>query len=204
MVSLQQETAMAKAIDIDALTDAIVDIGFACTQCGQCCTAEDETPHTAVLFPDEVRQLMGSDRDWTDVARPMPFGFEASTETFEWALQVDDCGDCRFHDDELGCTVYADRPLICQAYPFDVVFDSAEDTTPQEYLRTSACQGVGRSIDRDTARELAATIKERAIREREEALAVREQYTADVQHDADSPVVYDSEGAKHVDGSRYE
>jgi hypothetical protein len=48
---------------------------------------------------------------------------------------------------------------------------------------------------------LAAALKERAIREIEEAITVRENYEP---HDVDGVVVHDSEGQKRPDGTPIE
>jgi len=127
-------------------------------------------------------------------------------ETFEWALQTDGCVDCVFYEEKTGsggpgtCTVHEDRPLICRTYPFSVVLcgtsqpmgepvDSAGPEAPQAdgtapggaaegagLVRAHECEGLGRDISRKDAEELAATPKERAVCELEEAIAVREAY----------------------------
>ncbi|ERG89657.1 MAG: putative Fe-S-cluster oxidoreductase, partial [halophilic archaeon J07HX5] len=141
-VSLEAELEQARGLEVAALADAIEQIGFECTQCGACCTGEEDSEHTATVFPGEVRTI---DAAWAEVARPMPYGLadaEDSSETFEWALQTDACGDCMFYEsrdknnegeNEGGrCGIYGDRPLICQTYPFSAVLDAAStnsDTT---------------------------------------------------------------------------
>jgi Fe-S-cluster containining protein len=182
--------------------------------------------HTATVFPDEVRDLQDATEsfeesyDWRDLARPMPYGVTEGPdgpagETFEWALQTDACGDCAFYaeaEDGTGaCTVHADRPLICRTYPFSVVLDDGEaaDGTAvaqpmgeavdrEGPVRAHECEGLGRDISRADAEELAAALKQRAVRELEEAIAVRDGY--EPRPDADGVVVHDSEGAKHPDG----
>lgn len=157
--------------------------------------------------------------DWRDVARPMPYGLEEGPdgpegETFEWALATDDCGDCTFYaedDDGRGaCTVHDDRPLICRTYPFSVGSLSEDGggvgtTEPmgsvvetEGPVRAHECEGLGRDISREDAEELAEALKERAVRELEEAIGVRESYRPT---DADGVVVHDSEGQKRPDGS---
>lgn len=129
MDSLETELDRARALDVSALADAIESIGFECTRCGACCKAsegsagprrdgdavEDDDPHTATVFPDEIRTLQAAtDYDWRDVARPMPYGLSEGPdgpegETFEWALQTDTCGNCTFYEDgedEGRCTVH--------------------------------------------------------------------------------------------------
>jgi hypothetical protein len=222
--TLEADLARARALDVGTLADAVESIGFECTRCGACCKGyvdedgerdPDGDPHTATVFPDEVRDLQAAtDYDWRDVARPTPFGLsgegdDATGETFEWALQTDDCGDCAFYDDgEDGdadgrCTVHGDRPLVCRTYPFSVALGGTsqpmggvvEEDGP---VRAHECEGLGRAISREDAEELARALKQRAVRELEEAIAVRERYRPT---DADGVVVHDSEGQKRPDGS---
>ncbi|WP_276251517.1 YkgJ family cysteine cluster protein [Haloarcula rara] len=232
MDSLETELDRARELDVSELADAIETIGFECTRCGACCKSEDggcggdETergdddtgvddddsePHTATVFPDEIRRLQAAgDYDFRDVARPMPYGLEETPdgpegETFEWALQTDGCGDCTFYDESDGvgaCTVHEDRPLICQTYPFSVALGGTSqpmgDAVDSEgMVRAHECEGLGRDISRDDAEELAAALKERAVRELEEAIGVRENYEPT---DVEGVVVHDSEGQKRPDG----
>ena len=216
MDSLETELDRAKALQVEELADAIEAIGFECTRCGACCRG-DEDDHTATVFPDEIRDLQAAtDRAWRDVARPMPYGLRdrpdgPTGETFEWALQVDDCGDCTFYEeapDGTGvCTVHEDRPLVCQTYPFSVAIGGTtqpmggvvEEAGP---VRAHECEGLGRAIDRADAEAMAATLKARAVRELEEAIAVRDNYTPT--RAEGSVVVHDSEGQKRPDGTAYE
>ena len=242
MESLEVERERAVALDVADLADAIESIGFECTRCGACCKAvegcesdgegadadgemetgertdpkhSDGHEHTATVFPDEVRQLQGTDDyDWRDVARPMPYGLVEGEdgmqgETFEWALQTDDCGDCTFYaedDDGVGaCTVHEDRPLVCKTYPFSVALGGTsqpmgEAVDEEGMVRAHECEGLGRDISREEAEDLAAALKERAIRELDEAIAVRDSYRP-VERESGSVVVYDSEGAKRPDGT---
>jgi len=219
---LETELSRARSLSVADLADAIEAIGFECTQCGACCRGSDcgegdgsqptGEPHTATVFPDEVRQLQDRDGyDWRDVARPMPYGLseDGQGETFEWALQTDGCGDCTFYDKTSGdCTVYEDRPLICQTYPFSVALGGTsqpmgEAVDEEGMVRAHECEGLGRDIEREAAEKLAATLKQRAVRELEEAIAVRDNYEP-VDSGTGDVVVYDSEGPKHPDGSRRE
>ena len=213
MESLEAELERARALDVDALADAVEAIGFECTRCGACCKGHADDPHTATVFPDEVRRLLSTDEslDWRDAARPMPYGLGddgAGGETFEWALQTDGCDDCAFYSESDGvgsCTVHEDRPLICQTYPFSVALGGTsqpmgEAVDERGVVRAHECEGLGRDISRDDAEELARTLKERAIRELEEAIEVRDAY-APADPDPGEVVVHDSEGAKQPDGS---
>jgi Fe-S-cluster containining protein len=167
----------------------------------------------------------GEEYDWRDVARPMPYGLEEGAgETFEWALRTDGCGDCVFYAESDGvgaCTVHGDRPLICRTYPFSIEVmpdggsndadDGGDDdavlgrTEPmggvveqRGAVRAHECEGLGRDIRREDAEELAAALKARAVRELEEAIAVRDSYEP---AEAAGVVVHDSEGQKRPDGT---
>ena len=223
MQSLEAELEDARRLAVDDLADAIESIGFECTRCGACCKADAEDDHTATVFPDEVRELGVSDSydgdyDWRDVARPMPYGLsegqdgDLEGETFEWALQTDDCGDCTFYEeDDSGtgaCTAHDDRPLICRTYPFSVALAGTsqpmgEAVDEAGMVRAHECEGLGRDISRDDAEELARALKERAVRELEEAIAVRDEYEP-ADPGPGEVVVHDSEGSKRVDGTALE
>jgi len=226
MESLEAELERARELDVGELADAIESIGFECTRCGACCKAEtcggdggqtdaETESHTATVFPDEVRRLQQREEyDWRDVARPMPYGLVEGDDgqtgdTFEWALQTDACGDCTFYtegaDGTGACTAHEDRPLICQTYPFSVALGGTsqpmgEAVDAEGMVRAHECEGLGRDISREDAEKLAATLKERAIRELREAIGVRENYHP---VDSDAVVVYDSEGPKRIDGTPY-
>ncbi|MFC6951592.1 YkgJ family cysteine cluster protein [Halorubellus litoreus] len=224
MDSLETELGRARDLDTAELADAIETIGFECTRCGACCKSEADDPHTATVFPEEVRTLQGvnddadagSDEayDWRDVARPMPYGLEetqdgtVSGETFEWALQTDACGDCTFYEEDAdgtgACTVHEDRPLICETYPFSVALGGTSQPMGDAVdeagmVRAHECEGLGRDIAREDAEALAAALKERAVRELEEAIGVRDNY--EPVDAGDGVVVHDSEGAKREDGT---
>ena len=207
MNSLEAELERARGLSVADLADAIESLGFECTRCGACCRAEPDDPHTATVFPDEIRRLQDREAEgWRDVARPTPYGLDdGSGETFEWALATDDCGDCRFYEDgETGtCTVHENRPLVCQTYPFSLALGGVSEPTGEAVdrsglVRAHECEGLGREISREDAEQLAATLQRRTVRELEEAIAVREAYEP---VDADGVVVHDSEGAKRPDGT---
>ncbi|ELY60793.1 YkgJ family cysteine cluster protein [Natronolimnohabitans innermongolicus] len=177
----------------------------------------------------EASDEYDDDSGWRDVARPMPYGLSENEdgdlegETFEWALQTDGCGDCVFYaedDDGTGaCVAHDDRPLICRTYPFSIALagtsqpmgepvDSvalparrdADDGGEEGVVRAHECEGLGRDISREDAEDLARALKERAVRELEEAIAVRDEY-APADPDPGEVVVHDSEGAKRIDGT---
>ena len=229
MNSLESDLERAQRLSVETLADAIETIGFECTRCGACCKAgdssdghtadesvndqtADESPddHTATVFPDEVRTIRAHNGgDWRDIARPMPYGLtdDGDTgETLEWALQTDACGDCTFYNGETNaCTVYNHRPLVCQTYPFSVALGGTtqplgETVQQNGMVRAHECEGLGRDISREEAVELAVALKQRAIRELNEAISLRDSYES-VGVESGSVVVHDSEGPKRPDGT---
>jgi Fe-S-cluster containining protein len=174
----------------------------------------------------DATAAFGEEYDWRDLARPMPYGVTDGPdgpegETLEWALQTDACGDCVFYEEDEtagddgpgACTVHEDRPLICRTYPFSVVLDGEDAADADDAalarpmgeavdregpVRAHECEGLGRDISRADATELAAALKQRAVRELEEAIAVRENY--EPRPGTDGVVVHDSEGTKRPDG----
>jgi Fe-S-cluster containining protein len=194
-------------------------------------TDDGEEEHTATVFPGEVRRLQetgagkgegdnevgatASEYDWRDVARPMPYGLREGEdgpegETFEWALQTNGCGDCVFYEEDGNtgtCSVHSDRPLICRTYPFSVALGGTaqpmgETVDRHGVVRAHECEGLGRDIAREEAEELATALKERAVRELEEAISVRDTY-APATPAPGEVVVHDSEGKKRLDGTPY-
>lgn len=193
--SLEAELTAARDLSIADLADAIESIGFECTRCGDCCTSHGDEAHTATVFPDEIRDLETAergvdaavrsgktnlvpppeDREWRDVARPMPYGLTEGAdglegETFEWALQTDGCGDCAFYTEIDGtgaCTAHDDRPLICRTYPFSVGLDGTSQPMGEAVdsvslpghegddeagsVHAHECEGLGRDISRADA-----------------------------------------------------
>lgn len=188
-------------------------------------TSKSTEPHTATVFPDEVRELQAtadnmrdgtadtdahSPTEWRDVARPMPYGLDdknSTGTTFEWALQTNACGDCVFYEEADGvgsCQAHDNRPLICATYPFSVALGGTsqpmgEAVDTAGMVRAHECEGLGRDITREAAEKLAATLRTRAIRELEEAISLRDTY--EPPGNTDGIVVHDSEGAKRPDGT---
>lgn len=210
--SLAAARARVEAYSIAELADAIQDIGFACTRCGGCCRGHEGDSHTATVFPDEVRSIADTTAyDWRDIVRPMPFGLNdgGEGETVEWALETDECGDCRFLeercDGRTACGIYEERPGICRTYPFSLVDtpggqpmgDAVERSGP---VIAHECEGLGTDIDRERAQELARQLRRRSLEAIDEAIAVRDQLQEDHQY-SESTVVVDSEGPKSPDGT---
>jgi hypothetical protein len=205
MDGLDAALAAACDVDVDDLAAQIQAVGFACTHCGDCCTGTKAAPHTATIFPHEVRAIQATTaHPWTAVARPMPYGV-AHGETFEWALATDAAGSCVFHEaaaTDGGCRVHADRPGVCATYPFSLAVEPEHATAGDPVdadglLRVHQCEGVGEPIDDAAAEQLARRLRERTIVELIEAAALLDRYEP---RPGDGLVVFDSEGPKDAHG----
>jgi len=194
------ELDKANSLDTDEIADAVENVGFECTDCGECCTA-GESSLAVTVFPDE-RRALGDTAGLSaeEATEPSPF---AETETFEWTVRRDGCGNCYFYDGA-GCSVYSDRPHVCKTYPFRIELNGeakdGDETIELEKgdakLVIDDCEGVGREMSRESAVELAHSLKERALKEKREAIDVIEAYER-VEPPEGCVVVHDSEGA-HV------
>jgi len=208
MERLEAALDWAKSYDVEQIARSVQAIGFECTRCGRCCQGTEAEPHTATVFPDEVRAIQDSTgRSWSGVARPMPYGIsDGGGETFEWALQGGNCGDCTFLEsdgDRTRCSIYGDRPLLCQTYPFKLSLPvtggpDASAVASHGKVVASECPGLGGEMSRKRALAIAETLKERAIRELQETRSLRENYRP--RPDLSGVVVHDSEGRKRPDG----
>lgn len=193
----------AESLDVEEIADVIYEVGFECTDCGDCCTADDE-PLAVTVFPDERRDLAeateANDASPEEVTEPSPFG---GKEKFEWTVRRDACGDCFFHQED-ACSVYDARPSVCRTYPFAVRF--GEDTGGEKQVELDGgdatlfvgeCEGTGRDIKREDALELARSVKERTLKEEREADELLDAYES-VEPPEGHVVVHDSEGAHLV------
>lgn len=208
------EIQRIREIDVHELAEAIREVGFECTECGECCTSDspkEENENVVTIFPDEVRRISESyDLERHEVAEPMPFGLD-DYETFEWSVKREPCGDCFFHDSDIGCEIYEERPWICRTYPFDISLDSGEidlSSVPATGVERSElddcdllvyeCEGVGREMSYEKAVEYARRLKKRKIKEVRESRSLLENYEK-VEPTQGSVVVHDSEGAHIVE-----
>lgn len=191
----------AESLDTDEIADAVESVGFECTDCGDCCTS-GESPLAVTVFPDE-RRVLGDTTGLSpeEATEPSPF---SETETFEWTVRRDGCGDCYFYDGA-GCSVYSDRPHVCKTYPFRIELDgetgdgddSIELETGNAELVLDDCEGVGREMPREAAVELARSLKKRVLKEEREAIELIEAYER-VEPPEGHVVVHDSEGSHTV------
>ena len=101
---------------IDEFIAIIKDVGFSCTRCGRCCTAEFND-HVFLLDDDaeRVKELC------SDALVPAPH-FELCDQNGNfyvsgYALRWKENGDCIFLEGNR-CTIYDQRFRICRIYPY--------------------------------------------------------------------------------------
>jgi Fe-S-cluster containining protein len=178
----------AGEISLGSLAAAILEIGFSCRLCGECCRGED---NSVVVFPQEIRSIQdATGLAWQEVAGPPQEGEwdrEGCFHTLEWRL-VKDGPSCRFFDKRGRCSIYPNRPLLCRTYPFYL---------DEGVLRVSLCRGLGGSIDLAGAERIAAQLLRRHITEIQESIALLQRYR-DFERgpavDGGAIIVHDSEG----------
>lgn len=177
---------------VDDLADEVMEVGFACTRCGACCTEVSGDSNLVIVSPSEVRAVAGAAGvPAGEVADPYPEFLDRENGrrfTFDWCLKREE-GRCRFLD-EGRCRVYAARPWICRTYPFMLDGDR---------LIVSECPGIGRQMEREAAVALARDLLERQRAEIREEAGIREVMKA-VPVPSGSVAVIDSEGVWVVRG----
>jgi uncharacterized protein len=174
----------------------IREIGFQCLRCGECCTGEE---NSVVVFPFEIRRIMGvTGESWQETVEPPSVGEwdrGGNFHTLEWRIKKCE-KSCKFHSLEgCRCGIYDARPLLCSTYPFYL-----EDGN----LLSSECRGLGRAIDSREAEKIADLLKERNIVEIREAIHLLENYK-DFQRGCPGNgacIVHDSEGEHKIGWDR--
>jgi uncharacterized protein len=177
--------------EISRLARRIEGIGFHCTGCGKCCTAEQEHVGFVMLSPSEVaRILQKTESPWNQIAVPYPEFIESSNGirlTFSWCLRCTG-GQCSLLR-EGKCSVYSDRPWICRTYPFML---------EGETLQVSACEGIGQPISSEEAQLLARDLIARRAAESMEEESLR-QVLAALPALEKGTYVIDSRGVTHCE-----
>ncbi len=184
---LQRSLARVRSLSAEMIAAKIVELGFACQRCGECCTGEE---NSVAVFPFEVRAIQAmTGGEWQDEVEPPKEGewdCQGRFHTLEWRLRKVE-GSCKFYTSGR-CRIYESRPLLCRTYPFYL---------DEGILRCSQCRGLGSEIDPAEARRLAALLIERSMVEIAEAVALLEKYE-DFERgrprEGGDCIVHDSEG----------
>lgn len=195
IADLHAALEMVKSLSVDALATQILDIGFKCLGCGECCSGED---NSVVVFPVEVRNIQAATGlGWLEVVRPPDAGEwdkDGCFHTLEWRLKKEGAS-CRFYEDGR-CGIYLSRPGLCSTYPFYL---------DEGVLQYSLCCGIGSVIEPAEAKELAERVRCRSVLELTEAIALTEKFE-DFERGKSSEsgvcVVHDSEGPHRIYGAR--
>jgi Fe-S-cluster containining protein len=149
----------------DELAERLREIGFSCTRCGACCRGTDVDENLVMVTPEEIELLAeGTGRPADHFTDPYPEFLAmrgGGSLTFERCLSRTPAG-CVFLS-ESTCTAYPYRPWICRTYPF--MLDGNE-------LAASPCEGLGREMTREEARDLALLLVRRKEAEQAEEEAV--------------------------------
>jgi Fe-S-cluster containining protein len=190
IAQLREDLRKAKSQSQADLAREILDMGFSCQACGECCRGQD---NSVLVFPFEIRSIQeATSLSWAEVATPPAEGEwdrEGYFHTLEWRLAKS--GEaCRFYQGKK-CAIYPVRPMLCRSYPF--YLDRGK-------LMASECQGLGKKIDAQEAERLAKTLIARQITEIEEAIALLERYRDFMRGEPGKRgiIVHDSEGEHRI------
>ena len=177
--------------EIARLARQIEGIGFHCTGCMRCCTAEQKHVGFVMVSPPEVARIIARTSSlWDQIAVPYPEFIESSGGvrlTFSWCLRCNG-KQCSLLS-EGKCSVYSDRPWICRTYPFMLEGDT---------LQVSACEGIGQTVSSEDARVLARDLIERRRAESVEEESLR-QVLAALPALEKGAYVIDSRGVTHCE-----
>lgn len=144
-----------------------------CSQCGNCCKDFGNGKERGLpLLPPEFRKFKET-ADERGIRLPhtkkILFSDKKTKKNlvFEYRVLTE---PCIFYDEEKGCTIYDERPLVCRAYPYMMEFDENE----KEQIFFSKC------TELDKFKQRFLKLKEHKLgRQDEQLMAARAyQYTA--------------------------
>jgi len=178
-------------LSIKDLAEKIQSIGFRCVRCGTCCRHVSPDSNLVLVSPDEIKAIISSTGlTWDKVAEPYPETIDdhhGARFTIGWCLRRNN-DHCRFFHDG-ACTIYQNRPWICQTYPFML---------DENRLVVSPCEGLGQTISEKDALIIASKLLERQSAEKVEEERVR-QVLKRIRISSKRFVVIDSEEMKEID-----
>jgi Fe-S-cluster containining protein len=187
IAELQKDLQAARKLSTESLAEQILETGFSCLMCGECCRGMD---NSVVVFPFEIRRILAATGlEWLQAAEPPKEGEydqEGCFHTLEWRLKKMG-GSCRFFQNGC-CSIYESRPLLCSTYPFYL---------DRGRLQCSECRGLGCNIEPEKARKMAELLILRYTTEIQEAILLLEKYR-DFERggpkEGGGCIVHDSEG----------
>ncbi|MBP2030619.1 Fe-S-cluster containining protein [Methanohalophilus levihalophilus] len=172
---IYKELEIVENLDIDSIASQIESIGFKCTRCGKCCRGS--FGDNSVLLNSEDLDVLEKDSLKADFVIPMidfsdMNGYQLVDEdgfvhTFGWMLKRKQNMDCIFLEKDYRCRIYDSRPYLCRTYPFFL----NEGT-----LEVCECEGLGKSISSEAAKELATLIVHRKSVELKDTITIYEKF----------------------------
>ncbi len=117
--------------------DYPIDVVFSCSKCGLCCGDTKQKKRRILLVKSDAQRIATKTKRQistfaTESANQAPYVYEMQKNP--------DDGKCVFlRNNE--CNVYADRPLICRFYPFEL---STDEHGVYKFRVTGECPGVFR------------------------------------------------------------
>ncbi|MDQ1261132.1 MAG: uncharacterized protein QG575_313 [Euryarchaeota archaeon] len=196
IAGLNEAYLAAKKLSMTKLAAQILELGFHCQKCGECCQGED---NSVVVFPQEIRRIQtATGLECLEVVSPPEEGEwdkDGCFHTLEWRLKKEE-ESCRFYQNGR-CSVYSCRPMLCRTYPF--YLDGGE-------LMHSECRGLGFRIESTEANELAKQLLKRYLIEIQEAIHLLERYRdfeRGAQRKGGGCIVHDSEGEHRISQEKF-
>ena len=112
-------------------------LSFECTRCATCCMDTKNHVRHILLLEDEAKRISTVSAKPKEEFAVEIFGHEPYAYEMKKTLREERC----FFLDDNSCRIYADRPLVCRFYPFQL-----KRVKGQRYIfsATAECHGVGR------------------------------------------------------------
>ena len=174
--SVFEELEVISHLNIDSIASQIMSIGFECTHCGKCCRGS--YGDNSVLLNSEDLCLLEKNSLRDEFVIPMAdFSAEShdcqlvdengSLHTFGWVLRRTPDLDCVFLGTDSRCRIYDYRPYLCRTYPF---------LLNEGNLEVCECEGLGKPISPEAAKELAIHIVHRKSVELNDTIKIYEKF----------------------------
>ncbi|MDK2892975.1 YkgJ family cysteine cluster protein [Methanohalophilus sp.] len=209
--SVYEELEVIENLDIDSIASQIMSIGFECIRCGKCCRGS--FGDNSVLLNSEDMTLLEKQSlkdgfvipmiDLSDKEQWQLVDKNGILHTFGWMLKRTPDMDCIFLNNNSECQIYDHRPYLCRTYPFFL---------NNGKLEVCECEGLGKFISLEAARNLAVHVVHRKVVELmdtikiyekflESGVVLEERLSSDICK-ASRIIVYDTKGTSEFDLSR--
>lgn len=111
------------------------DISFKCINCGICCGDTIKKKRHILMLKEEVDQL-------SNITHKKIIDFSSTyndKSPYLFEMKKKDDGKCVFLSPKNTCSIYANRPLICRCYPFELV---NQTNGIYKFSFTNECPGI--------------------------------------------------------------